>query len=69
MPLGTPESLKGTAKLAGTVALLTMAVKWAKDKKYLPVDPFKCAQIYKTMSLITPANTLFADLGFWVVFN
>ena len=34
------SSLKDTAKLAVGVAV-TMLVKWAQDKKYLPVDPFK----------------------------
>lgn len=38
MPLNTPEKLKGTAKLAAAVAVSTMAVKWAQDKKYLPVE-------------------------------
>ena len=33
--------LKDTAKLAVGVAASTMLVKWAQDKKYLPVDPFK----------------------------
>ena len=35
------SSLKDTAKLAAGVATSTMFVKWAQDKKYLPVDPFK----------------------------
>ena len=30
MPLNTPETLKGTAKLAAAVSM--MAVKWAQDK-------------------------------------
>ena len=34
-------SLKDTTKLAVGVAASTMLVKWAQDKKYLPVDPFK----------------------------
>ena len=34
------SSLKDTAKLAVGVAASTMLVKWAQDKKYLPVDPF-----------------------------
>ena len=34
------SSLKDTAKLAVGVAARTMLVKWAQDKKYLPVDPF-----------------------------
>ena len=33
-------TLKDTAKLAVGVAASTMLVKWAQDKKYLPVDPF-----------------------------
>lgn len=41
MLFGTPESLKGTAKLAVAVGLSTMVVKWAQEKKYLPIDPFK----------------------------
>ena len=40
MPLGTPESLKGTPKLAGTVGLSTMGVKYAQ---WLPTDAFKSA--------------------------
>ena len=36
MPLSTPKSLKGAAKLALAVRLSTMAVKWAQGKKYLP---------------------------------
>ena len=36
IPLGTPETLKGTAKLAG-------AVKWPQEKKYIPTNPFKSA--------------------------
>ena len=34
------SSLKDTAKLVVGVAASTMLVKWAQDKKYLPVDPF-----------------------------
>lgn len=41
--LNTPETLKGTAKLVAAVATLTMAVKWAQEKKCLPVDPFESA--------------------------
>lgn len=43
MPLGTPESPKGMAKLGLAIALLTIAVKWARYKKYLPVDLHKSA--------------------------
>lgn len=39
-PLGTPESVKGTLKLATAVGASTLLVKWAQSKKYLPVDPF-----------------------------
>ena len=35
------SSLKDTAKLEVGVAASTMLVKWAQDKKYLPVDAFK----------------------------
>lgn len=32
-PLGTPESVKGTIKLAAAVPVSTMAVTYAEDKK------------------------------------
>ena len=35
------EELTDTTKLAVGVTASTMLVKWAQDKKYLPVDPFK----------------------------
>ena len=35
------SSLKDTARLAVGVAASSMLVKWAQDKKHLPVDPFK----------------------------
>ena len=41
MPLGAPESLKNVAKLAVSIALSTMAVKWVQDKKHSPVNPLK----------------------------
>ena len=41
MPLGAPESLKNVAKLAVSIALSNMAVKWVQDKKHLPVNPLK----------------------------
>ena len=39
--LSTPESIKGTLKLAVAVGASTLLVKWLQDRKYLPVDPFK----------------------------
>ena len=44
MPLSTPESLKGTFKSSLAIGLSCMGVKWAQDKKYLPVDPFKSGE-------------------------
>lgn len=41
--LGTPELLKGTAKLAVSVAAGSLMVKYLLDMKYLPVDSFKSA--------------------------
>ena len=41
VPLGTPESIVGTFKLAGAVCAGTLIVKWLQSKKYLPTDPFK----------------------------
>ena len=38
--LNTPESLKGTAKLAAAMVGGTLAVKWLQRKKYIPTDPF-----------------------------
>ena len=35
------SSLKDTAKVEVGVAACTLLEKWAQDKKYLPVDPFK----------------------------
>lgn len=46
-PLGTPESVKGILKLAVAVGVSIMLVKWAQTKKYLPVDPFKSAELYR----------------------
>lgn len=40
MPLSTPEGSKGTLKLGLAISLSSMTVKWAQEKKYLPVDPF-----------------------------
>ncbi|CAB3995047.1 Hypothetical predicted protein [Paramuricea clavata] len=40
-PLGTPENVKGMAKLAVSVSLSSLLVSYLKDKKYLPDDPFK----------------------------
>ena len=37
----TASTLTDTAKLAVGVTASSMLVKWAQDKKYLPVDPFK----------------------------
>ena len=34
-------NLKDIAKLAAGVTASSLIVKWAQDKKYLPVDPFK----------------------------
>ena len=34
-------NLKGIAKLAAGVTVSSLVVKWAQDKKYLPVDPLK----------------------------
>ena len=39
-PLGTPESLKGFGKLAVSVSISTLLVKYLQKKKYLPTDPF-----------------------------
>jgi hypothetical protein len=39
-PLGTPESLKGFAKLAVSVSVSSLLVKYLQKKKYLPTDPF-----------------------------
>ena len=39
--LTNASSLKDTAKLVVGFAASTMLLKWAQDKKYLPVDPFK----------------------------
>ena len=41
MPLGTPESIKGTVTLAKAAALSSVAVKWAQEKNHIPTDPFK----------------------------
>lgn len=41
MPLGTPETIKGTVKLATAIAVSSMAVKWVQDKKYIPINPLK----------------------------
>ena len=38
------SSLKDTAKLAVGVVPSIMLVKWAQDKKYLPVHPFSISQ-------------------------
>lgn len=40
-PLTDAKSLEDTAKLAVGVVAGSMAVKYAQDKKWLPVDPFK----------------------------
>ncbi|CAB4019566.1 Hypothetical predicted protein [Paramuricea clavata] len=40
-PLGTPENVKGMAKLAISVSLSSLLVSYLKEKKYLPDDPFK----------------------------
>ena len=37
----TAPTLTDTVKLAVGVTASSMLVKWAQDKKYLPVDPFK----------------------------
>ena len=39
--LTTASTLTDTAKLTAGVAVSTMLVKWAQDKKYIPVDIFK----------------------------
>lgn len=38
--LGTPESVKGTMKLAVAVSGGTMLVKWLQSKNIIPIDPF-----------------------------
>jgi hypothetical protein len=40
-PLGTPENIKGFLKLAVSVSASTLLVGFLKNKKYIPVDPFK----------------------------
>ncbi|CAB3996729.1 Hypothetical predicted protein [Paramuricea clavata] len=40
-PLGTPENVKGMAKLAISVSLSSPLVSYLQEKKYLPDDPFK----------------------------
>lgn len=40
-PLGTPETVKGTVKLAAAVGAGTLLVKWLQSKKWIPTDPFK----------------------------
>ena len=39
-PLGTPENIVGTLKLAGAVSAGTLIVKWLQAQKYIPTDPF-----------------------------
>ena len=39
--LGTPETIKGTVKLALAIGAGTVAVKYAESKKWLPTNPFK----------------------------
>ena len=39
--LTTVSTLTDTAKLAVGVTASSMLVKWAQDKEYLTVDPFK----------------------------
>ena len=39
--LTTVSTLTDTAKPAVGVTTTSMLVRWAQDKKYLPVDPFK----------------------------
>ena len=41
MPLNTPESFNGAAKLAGTVAISSMLFKYGQEKKWIPSDPLK----------------------------
>ena len=40
-PLGTPESLKGTAKLALAVGASSLAVNYLENKDYIPKWPYK----------------------------
>ena len=39
--LSTPASLVPTLKLAAAVGLSTLGIKYAQDKKWIPMDPFK----------------------------
>ena len=39
--LSTPTSLIPTLKLEVAVGLSTLAIKYARDKKWIPTDPFK----------------------------
>ena len=40
-PLSTPETMKGTLKLAVAVTGGTLITKYLQEKKILPTDPFK----------------------------
>ena len=39
--LSTPTSLVPTLKLAVSVGLSTLGIKYAQDKKWIPTDPLK----------------------------
>ena len=41
LSLGTPVSMEAGVKFGAAIVDRTVLVKWAQDKKYLPVDPFK----------------------------
>ena len=39
--LSTPSSLMSTLKLTVAIALSTLVIKYAQDKKWIPENPFK----------------------------
>ena len=39
--LSTPASLMTTLKLAATIGMSTLGVKYAQDKNWIPENPFK----------------------------
>ena len=66
------STLKDTGKLEGGVAVSTMLVKWAQDKKYIPTDPFSKNQlnVFYYIQIIMASvigwmlQTAFASLAF-----